>query len=94
MAVLGLCCCTQVSLVTVMGVTLLIAVASCCGARALSVQAQALAVGLVAPWCVGFPRAGIEPMSAALAGGFLTLDIREAPTACFIKEQQMDSERK
>ena len=44
---------------------------SCCRARALGVQAQKLwHMGLVAPSCVRFPRAGIEPMSAALAGGY------------------------
>ena len=36
-------------------------------------QAQYLwHTGLVAPWHVGLPGPGLEPVSPALAGGFLT----------------------
>ena len=73
------------SLVVVRG--LLVALASCCRAQALGLQASVVAVGVGAlecrlsscgAWAKLFhsmwhlPEPGMEPVSLALAGGFLT----------------------
>ena len=45
---------------------------SSCSLRAVEHKCSSCWMGLVAPWHVGSSWTGIEPMSPALAGGFLT----------------------
>ena len=82
LAVLGLCCytwafssCSKQGLLSSCGARASHCGGfSCCGAQALGHVGSVVVgcTGLVALWHVKFPRPGVEPMSPALAGGFLT----------------------
>ena len=91
MAALGLHCCSRAlsscderGLLFVVVHGLLIAVASlCCGARALGAQASVVvARGPRGMW--DLPRPGLEPVSPALAGGFLTTAPPGKPIVVFL----------
>jgi len=86
LAVLGLC--PGLSLVVV-HVPLIMVASLCCRAWALGVQAQDL-------WCTGIwclPGPGVEPMSPALASGFLTTGPPGKPTPVFLPGKKSHGQR-